>query len=341
MFTQFGVAISLFGLLADTAVEGKELRMPPGRKKKIQNMPVPRSYYVLSIGSTTTTTIDSDIFAGVTTTSAGTLRLSGSNTYIDTTTGAVLISGGSTAVSGGTLTLQNTSSSSNLQSGAISAGVTINTGSFAMNGAGTLTLSGSNTYSGSTTVSSGALLVAGGSTLVSAGTLTLQNTSVSSSLQSTVTGFNAPLTLPLSAAVSITGSNSFSLSRNITTSHLKIDGVEQVSGTWGGLESSAEHKTSRLSGTGIITVLAATTTETGITTTLSLIGASTSTMIGNLNATGALTDSSFSGTFTSRSSASRNDVGQMTLSPAPVPEPSSALLALFGAGLFALRRRRR
>jgi autotransporter-associated beta strand protein len=129
---------------------------------------------------------------------AGTLTLSGANTYTGTTTinGGVLavINGAAIAdtgaviladVAGATLTVQNSETIGSLRGGGATggnvsiasgqtltvaetgsqtfAGVISNSGSLVKTGAGTLTLSGTNTYTGLTTVSAGQLVVNGSS----------------------------------------------------------------------------------------------------------------------------------------------------------------------------------
>jgi autotransporter-associated beta strand protein len=91
-------------------------------------------------------------------------------------------------------------------------------------GAGTWTLtSASNIYTGTTTVSGG--------------TLSMSNATLSDI-----------------AALTVAGTAFLNLTHNATDTvdRFFIDGVEQASGTWGSLTSSATNKTARITGTGII-----------------------------------------------------------------------------------------
>jgi len=110
-------------------------------------------------------------YNGTTTVSAGTLRLSGAGTL---GTGEISISGGTLdmggksltntfgSLSGGTLsngTLTNNGSNFNLQNGAVSA-VLAGTNGVNKTTSGTVTLTGNNTYTGTTTINSGTLQAA-------------------------------------------------------------------------------------------------------------------------------------------------------------------------------------
>lgn len=92
-------------------------------------------------------------------------------------------------------------------------------------GAGSMVLSGVNTYTGDTTINAGTL---------SLGTASLADV----------------------ADVRIASGGTLNLTHGATDTidELYINGVQQVTGTWGGLASSAAHKTARITGTGILQV---------------------------------------------------------------------------------------
>jgi autotransporter-associated beta strand protein len=104
-------------------------------------------------------------------------------------------------------------------SGAVSNGTGGGSLGVIKSGTGTLAFSGPNTYSGDTTINQGIIAVAN------------------------------PV-LADTAAVRIAEDGTLHLSHGTTDTvdRLFIDGVEQFIGTWGGLASSATHKTSRITG---------------------------------------------------------------------------------------------
>ena len=171
-------------------------------------------------------------------TSAAILNVSGTNTL----TGAIDINAGGTsgniASDGGLLTLSGnitttTAVARNLHLGGAGngqAGGVISNGATAAaivgvtkEGAGTWTLSGANTYTGST--------------VVSAGTLNISQA-----------------VLADAATVNVASAGVLNLTHALTDTvdRFYIDGVEQASGTWGSLASTATHKTARITGSGML-----------------------------------------------------------------------------------------
>jgi autotransporter-associated beta strand protein len=122
-----------------------------------------------------TTRIDSvvDGTAGLVKTGAGNLTLTAANTYTGATTitaGTLLIgNGGSTGSLAPSSAINNNSALVFNRTNAIAQGtdfaaVIAGTGSLAMNGSGTLILSGDNTYTGTTTITAGTLQIGNGGT---------------------------------------------------------------------------------------------------------------------------------------------------------------------------------
>ncbi|MEK7951171.1 beta strand repeat-containing protein [Luteolibacter soli] len=171
-------------------------------------------------------------------TSAAILNVSGNNTL----TGAIDLNAGGNAGNiasdGGLLSLSGNISTTtavarNLHlggagngqaSGVISNGATA-TGvvSVTKEGAGSWTLSGANTYTGATVVSAGTLNV-------------------------------SQAVLADAATVNVASAGVLNLTHALTDTvdRFYIDGVEQASGTWGSLASTATHKTARITGTGML-----------------------------------------------------------------------------------------
>jgi len=98
-------------------------------------------------------------------------------------------------------------------------------GSLTKAGDGTATLSGANTYTGDTLVTGGKLSIS-----------------------------NAYLAAGADVRLSNGGVIDLTFAATDTIDELYIDGVQQLTGTWGSLASSATHKTARITGTGILQV---------------------------------------------------------------------------------------
>ena len=201
---------------------------------------------IISARTTVTTTIQS---TGGNNALTGTLSITsgGTNNFIQADADTLTLSG-ATAVTNITaqarfVTFQG---DGNINvSGAIVNGTAGGSLGVIKSGIGTLTFGGANTYTGDTTVNQGILDVA------------------------------IPV-LADSAAVRIAEEGALHLSHGSsdTVSRFYIDGVEQYVGTWGGLASSATHKTSRITGTGILNVANGTTPPSGYGTWATATGLS-------------------------------------------------------------------
>jgi len=177
----------------------------------------------LPIGNITSQT------GALTKTGSGSLVLAANNTYT-----------GSTTISGGTLQIGNGGSTGSLASTSV-----VNNGALVINRTGALTMSavisgsGSVSHTGTaTTTLSGANTYAG-ETSVSAGTLAVNS------------AFFAD-----ASAIRLTTGATLNLNHSSTdvVDMLYIDGLAQVSGTWGAVGSSASHQTSLITGSGILNV---------------------------------------------------------------------------------------
>ena len=93
-------------------------------------------------------------------------------------------------------------------------------------GAGTVTLNGANTYTGETIVDAGTLAISTDDTLANAAAVRIDSAAILN--------------------LGFVGTD--------TVDRIFIGGVEQASGTWGSLASSATNKTARITGTGILDV---------------------------------------------------------------------------------------
>jgi fibronectin-binding autotransporter adhesin len=147
-------------------------------------------YAMTKVGSGTLVLSGANTWTGVTTISAGTLRLSGGSAIADTsaltimgqsalevnaseTIGALTAAGSNASVTlnnDATLTVSQTTSTT--FAGSIVDG-TSSTGKLTKAGTGALTLSGSNTYTGATTISAGTLAIAGGSSIADSSAVTV------------------------------------------------------------------------------------------------------------------------------------------------------------------------
>ena len=248
-----------------------------------------------------TTAIDTNSFNGsvsgvisssgaLTKLGAGTLTLSGNNSYVGTTTiTAGTLEIGSTGQLGGGGNIANNAtfidSSANNQ---VLSGVISGTGSLIKNGTGTLSLSGNNTYTGTTSINVGALIIQNANSLGSAANGTTVASGAALQLQGGISVGAEALTLSGTgvsndgALRNITGINSFSgnISLGEETRINSDAGLLTLSGNLSGTQNLA------LGGAGSITISGVIGTSTG---TLTKDGAGTATLSGSNTYTGATT----------------------------------------------------
>lgn len=157
--------------------------------------------------------------------------LIGTNTYTGTTTingGTLQVGNGSTTGTLGTANVVDNATLVFNRSDALEVPNSISgAGAVSKLGTGVITLSGANSYTGETSVDGGTLSIP---------TAFLSDT----------------------AAVRIGAAGTLNLTTGTTDTvgAFYIDGVQQVAGTWGGLNSSAAHKTARITGNGLLNTAA-------------------------------------------------------------------------------------
>ncbi len=179
----------------------------------------------------------------------GTLELA---TLTSNSAGSEFNFGGGTLRANGTLntavpmTLTGVGGDANVDTNGNSAelsGMLSGPGGFQKSGAGDLTLSGANTYMGDTTVAGGVL-----------------------SLTNAYLEDSADVYLTTGATLDL------DFASIDTIDELFIDGLPQLTGTWGEIGSSADHQTALISGTGQLNVTATTLPEPGSIAIWSLMG---------------------------------------------------------------------
>lgn len=125
-------------------------------------------------------------------------------------------------------------------------------GSLEKVGTGTLTLAGSNTFIGSTTVSDGMLAVTADGALGGTVGVTLETET-----RLTLSGGVSNDYIADAAFLSVNGTALVDLDfvGSDQISALFLNGIEQVSGTWGALNSGADHTSEFFTGSGMLTVV--------------------------------------------------------------------------------------
>jgi autotransporter-associated beta strand protein len=154
---------------------------------------------LIKVGAGTLTLSGTNTYTGTTTLSAGTLALSGGSAIantgaviLDTTSANLTLSANETigslaGVSGTTVSLGSNTLTAGDANDTAFAGAMGGTGGLTKVGLGALTLSGTNTYTGTTTVSAGKLALSGGSAIANTGAVNLDTTGANLTLSANET----------------------------------------------------------------------------------------------------------------------------------------------------------
>ncbi|BDU21916.1 hypothetical protein DYGSA30_33730 [Dyella sp. GSA-30] len=265
---------------------------------------------------------------------AGTLTLTGTNTY----SGGTTISAGALQINTGNITgniLDNASLIFNQPTDGTYAGAVSGTGSLTKAGAGTLTLSGANTYSGGTTISAGALqgdtTSLQGNMLDNAALIFAQNTD--GTFVGAISGTGS-LTKQGAGVLTLNGANSYSGGTTISAGTLQGDSAslqgnivdnaalifnQATNGTYAGVVSSSGSLSK--TGVGTLTLSGANTYTGGTTISAGALQGDTGSLQGNITDNASLifnqvANGTFAGVVSGTGSLTKSGAGVLTLSGA-------------------------
>lgn len=251
-------------------------------------------------------------------------------------TAVIQVNNNATFISTGNLTLEGASGVSTF-AGTIQKGGTVNNVlNLTKNGGATQILSGANTYTGTTTVNAGSLLIDG--THTSAGAYTVSSGTLGGSGSITTAG-NASITINGSGKLAPGSSADNSLTATLGTGGLDISGISSGALVFElGVTGSSDQFT-LASGTLIAGTLNfeefSFSQVTGFGTGTYKLFDLNSAMTGTIGTASGSLGGGYTGMLSIGTGADVNDI-LLTV----VPEPSTCLLALFGAGSMLFRRKR-
>ena len=254
---------------------------------------------------------------------AGTLTLSGSNTYTGGTTvsaGTLQVGAGGTAGSMVGNVINNATLAFNRSDDLTFAGVISGTGAVSKAGANTLTLSGDNTYSGTTTVSAGTLQVgAGGTSGAIAGDVSNNGTLVfnrsDAVTHSGVISGTGALTQSGAGTTTLTGANTYTGATTVSAGTLAIGNATGLGTTAGGV-MVASGATLDLQGAAVGAEAIALNGGTLATSsgTSSLAGAVTLGAASTIDVAGAASQLSLSGLVSGAHALTKTGAGKLVMS---------------------------
>ena len=265
---------------------------------------------------------------------AGTLTLSGSNSYTGgTTVVAGILQGNANSLQGNIV--DNANVTFNQTSSGTYAGILSGTGSLTKTGAGTLTLSGANTYTGGTTVSVGVLQ--GNTTSLQGNILDNARVTFNQTAAGTYSGIlsgTGSLTKTGAGTLTLSGANTYTGGTTISTGVLQGDTTslrgnivdnanvtfnQAAAGTYSGILSGTGSLTK--TGAGTLTLSGANTYTGGTTVSAGVLQGNTTSLQRNITNNANVTfDQAAAGTYSSvmsgTGSLTKTGAGTLTLSGA-------------------------
>ena len=265
---------------------------------------------------------------------AGTLTLSGANTYTGgTTVSAGILQGNSISLRGNIV--DNANVTFNQTAAGSYSGILSGTGSLTKTGAGTLTLSGANTYTGGTTVSAG--ILQGNTTSLQGNILDNANVTFNQTVAGTYSGIlsgTGSLTKTGAGTLTLSGANTYTGATTVSVGILQGDTTslrgnivdnanvtfnQAAAGTYSGILSGSGSLTK--TGAGTLTLSGANTYTGGTTVSAGTLQGNTTSLQRNIaNNANVTFDQAAAGTYSSVMSGSgsltKTGAGTLTLSGA-------------------------